>query len=314
MLPPRARVLVALSGGPDSAGLLLAMATLAPELSLELRAATVNHGLRPEAVRDVAIARAQAEAAGVAITEVTLSLEPGPGAQARARQARYASLFEIARSEHCDRIAVGHTLEDQAETVLSRMLRGASIRGLRGIHPARGDGVIRPLIDVPRRDVQAAIAAKGWPVAIDPSNALHDFQRVRIREAHLPALEKESPGTVAHLAELADDAADVIELIDAMASGVLAGARIDGETALRVEPLRRAPAVVRREALAAAAEQITGVRPNRAQQLELERLLRGRGEVLLAAGAKASLDERGAIVWTPAPAGASGRAGGDKEP
>lgn len=314
MLPPRARVLVALSGGPDSAGLLLALATLAPELSLELRAATVNHGLRKGAEKDVAIARSQAEAVGVPITEVTLSLENGPGVQARAREARYGALFEIARTEHCDRVAVGHTLDDQAETVLGRVLRGASVRGLRGIHPSRDDGIVRPLIDVPRKDVHAAVAAEKWMTALDPSNALHDFQRTRIREAHLPALEKESPGIAANLAALADDAADVMELIEAMATGVLAGARVEGEEALRVEPLRRAPAVVRREALASAAEQVTGVRPNRAQQLELERLLRGRGEVLLTGGTKAALDDRGAIVWIRPPAGGEAGGEGDKEP
>lgn len=302
LLPPRARVLVALSGGPDSAGLLLALSTLAPELGLELRAASIDHGLRPEAKDDVAVAAEQAKRVGLSLQSAALKLEPGADLQARARTARYQALFEIARTEHCDRVAVGHTQDDQAETVLARILRGASIRGLRGIHAARDDGVVRPLIDLPAAEVHAAVAEAGWPVVHDPSNALLTFQRVRLRRELLPALVEESPGAVRHLAELADDAAHAHELIEAMATGVLGAARLPDEPAIRIEPLRRAPIAVRREVLALACTELANARPSRAQLLELELLLRGRGEVTLARGAKVSVDpEKGALCFAAPP-------------
>lgn len=290
LLPPRAHVLVALSGGPDSAGLLLALSRLAPELGLTLRAATVDHGLRESSKDDVAVAEAQANAVGAPIEVVRLSLPKGADLQARARAARYEALFSVARSHHCDRVAVGHTKDDQAETILSRIFRGASIRGLRGIHAARGDGIVRPLIDVSRAEVHAAVAESGWPVARDPSNELRDFQRVRIRKAIFPAILDESPRVVDHLADLADDAAQALELIEAMASGVLAAARVEDEPRFRTEPLRRAPTAVRREALAIAAHDVTQKRPNRPQLLELELLLRGKGEVLLGGGVRARFE------------------------
>lgn len=299
LLPPRARVLVALSGGPDSAGLLLALSSLAPELGLELRAASVDHGLRPEAEHDVAVAAEQTAKVGLKLQVARLSLEQGPDLQARARLARYQALNEIARTEHCDRIAVGHTQDDQAETVLARILRGASIRGLRGIHASRDDGVVRPLIDLPAAEVHAAVASAGWPVVHDPSNALMAFQRVRLRRELLPALVEESPGAMRHLAELADDAAHAHELIEAMATGVLGAARVPDEPAVRIEPLRRAPIAVRREVLALACGDLANTRPGRAQLLELELLLRGRGEVTLTGGARVTVDpERGVLCFS----------------
>ena len=300
LLPPRPRVLVALSGGPDSAGLLLALATLAPTLSLELFAATVDHGLRPSSKDDVAIATEQAKRVGVPLEVVTLALTKGPDLQARARSARYEALFEVARTLHCDRVAVGHTREDQAETVLARILRGSSLRGIRGIHAARGDGVVRPLIEVSRADVHAAVAAAQWPVALDPGNDLDDYQRVRIRKELMPRILAESPQAVSHLCDLADDAAQALELIEAMASGVLGAAR-SAEGHLRVEPLRRAPAAVRREVLSLAASEATGQRPVRAQVLALELLLRGRGEVLLAGGVRARFDHPRGGADNPTP-------------
>lgn len=317
LLPPRARVLVAISGGPDSAGLLLSLASLAPLLSLELFAATVDHGLRPSSKDDVAIAVAQAQKVGVPIEVVTLSLAKGADLQARARAARYEALFEVARTLHCDRVAVGHTREDQAETVLARILRGSSLRGIRGIHAARGDGVVRPLIEVSRAEVHAAVAAAGWPVALDPGNELDDYQRVRIRKELMPRILTESPQAVAHLCDLADDAAQALELIEAMAIGVVGAARSE-EGHLRTEPLRRAPAAVRREVLALAASEATGQRPMRAQLLALELLLRGRGEVLLAGGVKARFaaaeGSGGGQIRFERPEGASHPTSGSENP
>lgn len=283
LIRPGARVLLALSGGPDSAGLALALGALRPELGITLYAASIDHGLRPEAPAEVELARRHAEAVGAPFSPRRLALAPGPDLSARARIARYDALFEIARDVHAEHVAVGHTRDDQAETVLSRLLRGASVRGLRGIQPARGDGVIRPLFDCRRADVHAAVAAAGWPCAHDPTNEDDVHQRARLRAEVLPLLVREDARVVEHLADLADDAALVLELIEAMAAGIVSAAR-EAPRILRSEPFRRAPAACRREALAAAIEEDTLLRPSRAQLLELERLLRGHGEVLLPAG------------------------------
>jgi tRNA(Ile)-lysidine synthase len=283
LIRPGAPVLLALSGGPDSAGLALALGTLRPELGITLHVASIDHGLRPESAAEVELARRHAAAIGASFASVRLALPAGADLAARARQARYAALFELARDVHAEHVAVGHTRDDQAETVLARLLRGASVRGLRGIQPARGDGVIRPLLDCRRSDVHRAVAEAGWEVARDPTNEDLTHQRARLRAEVLPRLTREDPRLVDHLAELADDAAGLLELLEAMASGVVAAAQ-DEPGRLRSEPFRRAPQACRREALAQALREHTGSRPSRVQLLEVERLLRGRGEVPLSGG------------------------------
>lgn len=290
LLRPGARVLLGLSGGPDSAGLALALGQLAPELGVTLYAASIDHGLRPDAADDVELARQHAAAIGAPFATAKLTLAPGPDLSARARVARYEALFELARDVHAEHVAVGHTMDDQAETVLMRLLRGSSIRGLRGIAPGRGDGVVRPLLHCARQDVHAAVRAAGWAIADDPSNQQPEFLRARVRGVLLPALLAEDARVVEHLAELASDAAHAMELVEAMATGIAAAAQIEPGRA-RIEPLRRAPVACRREALAVLAAQACGVRPSRAQLLELERLLRGRGEVWLTGGHRAFVQD-----------------------
>ena len=108
--------------------------------------------LNPNALRVQALAAAPIEQARRPTQALALALEPGPGAPARARQARYQALEALRRELGADVVAVGHTRDDQAETVLARLLRGSGVRGLRGIAPAREDAVVRPLIDCARAD------------------------------------------------------------------------------------------------------------------------------------------------------------------
>ena len=119
------------------------LVTLAAELDVALTVVSVDHGLRPESAREVELVRGLADGWGVPFHALRLQLEKGPGVQARARDARYAALHTLRASVQADLLAVGHTRDDQAETVLSRMLRGSGVRGLRGIWPARADGVVR---------------------------------------------------------------------------------------------------------------------------------------------------------------------------
>lgn len=280
------RVLAACSGGPDSAALLGALAELAPELGFALEAASVDHGLRPDAQADVATAREQASAVAVpfhALRVRVAQLACGGSLQARARQARYAALSELAAALGAERIAVGHTQDDQAETVLQRLLRGARVRGLSAIEPLRDDGVIRPLLDVTRADAHAFARARFAQIASDPSNADPRFTRVRVRKDVLPVLEREDSRLRAHLAQLADDAREHAALADRAAEELLRRARSGPET-LEIAALRAAAGVVRRAALRLwLAEQARPLSHSQLGELD-DACLRGRGEIWLGAG------------------------------
>ena len=274
------RVLVAISGGPDSAGLLVALSKLAPELYLDLVAASVDHGLRPESSADVEIARAQAASLKIPFRAIRLELSSGPDLRARARDARYAALREQRLLDGARCVAVGHTRDDQAETVLARILRGAGLRGLAGIAPRREDGVIRPLLDCPRAEVHALVQAAGLPVAADATNTNRRFQRSRVRHQVLPLLTEEDPEVAAHLSDLAEDARAVIELLEPQVDALWQAARAE-DGSLSLERCAAAPTALRRLLLMRWAAEVTGTPASRANVEALELCLRGRGEVRL---------------------------------
>jgi len=278
-------VLVGCSGGPDSVALVHVLGRLAPELGLRVHVASVDHGLRAEAASEVYGVGEFTRSLGLPFEALRVDVSGGASLQAQARHARYAALLACAHRRELGAVAVGHTLDDQAETVLERLLRGSSTRGLAAIHPAREDGVVRPLIDCPRADVHAYVAAHALPVVHDPSNADARFLRVRIRTKLLPELAREDPSIVAHLGALADDARADRELLDSLAEPLYAQARCgDG---LDVAPLLSAPRSVRRAVLSRWAEAMSGRAPGRAVVEALEALLQGRGEVLLPGGIQA---------------------------
>jgi tRNA(Ile)-lysidine synthase len=206
LLQPGARVLAACSGGPDSAGMLFALAQLQRDFEFTLEAASVDHGLRADAAGDVELARLQSERAGVPFHALRVQVSTDGSLQSAARAARYAALGALAQQVGATRLALGHTRQDQAETVLLRVLRGAGVLGLSGIEPFRPDGVIRPLIDCDRPDVAEFAARQGVVLAADPSNGDQRFARVRVRSELLPALAREDPAIVEHLCDLSEDA------------------------------------------------------------------------------------------------------------
>ncbi len=289
-------VLAACSGGPDSAAMLAALARLAPELGFSLQAVSIDHGLRADAAREVAIAREQAEQLGVPFHERKLDLGAGGltggSVQAVARAARYTALGELARELGAGRIAVGHTRDDQAETVVMRLLRGAGMDALGGIEPVRRDGVMRPLIDCDRAKVHAFARARFPRIAEDPSNRDARFERVRIRHRLLPALAEEDPGVVGHLAALADEARERAASVIYRASALLDRARGPGG-GLLPEALAGADPAARRAALRMWLRERAGVEAGRRHLDQIERALGGKGEIWLPGGWAVRVDRSG---------------------
>lgn len=275
-------ILVACSGGADSCGLLFALSRLAPELSLTLVAASVDHGLRASAAQDVAVAAAQAARLDVPFRALAVQVARVGSLQAAARVARYDALRALAAREGASLIAVGHTRDDQAETVLSRMLRGGSVRALGGIAPRRADGIIRPLLDCSRAQVRALVLAQRLPFIDDPSNLQRRFLRARLRAEVMPALLAIDPRVNEHLADLADDARSADRALRSGAARLLARA---GRDAPELAVLGRAAPALARGALARWVRQLTNRAASRAHVEALEQLVRtGRGEVRLAVG------------------------------
>lgn len=205
LVPRGSRVLVAVSGGPDSMALLHVLAGLRARLGFGVFAHGVDHGLRPAAAAELDTAAAFAASLDVPFTRERVAVEPGGNLQARARAVRWASLRTAASRVDAARIATGHHADDRAETLLIRLLRGTGTRGLAVLPPLDGDRV-RPFFRARRADVEAHVARHGIPVAHDPSNEDPRFVRTRVRRELLPMLLRLSPRIVEHLCSLADDA------------------------------------------------------------------------------------------------------------
>jgi len=221
MLVGGERVLVAVSGGADSAGLLHALHALAPSLRLTLHVLHVDHGLRADSSHDAAFVQAMAARLGVACEVVRVTVSAGGSPEAQARAARYAALEGCAERVGAARIAVGHTRDDQAETVLMRVLEGAGPRGLAGIPFQRGR-VIRPLLEVSRREIVAALRSLDISWMEDPSNLDRAFFRNRVRHHILPFLAMASGADpVAALNRTAVRMRALVETLDARAEAEL---------------------------------------------------------------------------------------------
>jgi tRNA(Ile)-lysidine synthase len=196
-------LLVAVSGGPDSTALFLALA----EIGDPLIAGHVNHHLRgPESDDDESFIRELCGRAGVPLHIADGTLDPAAirrhGIEAAAREIRHARLQEIRRATRATVIATAHQKNDQAETVLMRLLTGGGIAALRGIHPLRDDGVIRPLLEVTRADIEAFLRQRGVSARLDRSNRDPRFLRNRIRRV----LSEFDPQAIENLAAIARQA------------------------------------------------------------------------------------------------------------
>ena len=264
MLPRGSRVAVAVSGGPDSVCLLHALLELAPAFDVSLSVAHLNHQLRGvESDEDELFVAGLAARFGLPFVRTSTDLAAAKDnleqAGRRARRAFFAGL-------KTDRIALGHTRDDQSETVLFRLLRGTGLRGLAGIYPVTDDdsgrpSYVRPLIEVTRGEVIAFLRSRGITWREDSSNLDPRFARNRIRRALLPQLARDwNPKIGESLAQLATLAHDEERwwrsYIDDLSACILL-ARAGG-IELRASTLSALPLAVRRRLVRLAIAQVKG--------------------------------------------------------
>ena len=242
-------VIVAVSGGADSLALLAAVAFESPRQGVRALAVTVDHGLQPGSADQAAVVAEQAAELGVEAEVVTVRVAAGGGPEAAARTARYRALHEAAHRHGAAAILLGHTLDDQAETVLLGLGRGSGARSLAGMPRAAGL-LQRPLLGLRRAQTQEACAAQQLVAWQDPMNADPSYTRVRVRENLLPVLEAAlGPGVAEALSRTADQLRQDTEALDGWAAAALAQAT-DDAGGLSVVSL---PAAVRTRVLRSAA-------------------------------------------------------------
>ncbi len=260
-------VLVAVSGGPDSVALLCAMAALrrrtesSPPIG-KLLAAHLNHHLRgDDATADeqfvVALCRQLGIACEVGHASLSEEIAPsGAGLETAARRVRYDFLEEVAGRHGARYVALAHTADDQAETILHRIVRGTGLGGLRGMTRARPLGhltLIRPLLGVRRTDVLGYLADRRQSYRIDASNADRRFTRNRIRHDLLPQLARDyNPNVAEALLRLGVMAEDVRLWMDRQIGPLLAECRSeekDGPVRLETQRLHSEPVALVRELL-----------------------------------------------------------------
>ncbi|MBX7264823.1 tRNA lysidine(34) synthetase TilS [Micromonospora sp. Llam7] len=239
-LPADGPVLVACSGGADSLALAAATAFVAPRAGRRAGLVTVDHGLQAgSATRAEAVARwaEQAGLAPVEVVRVEVAGRPG-GPEAAAREARYQALVEVAGRHRAAALLTGHTRDDQAETVLLALARGAGPRGLAGMPPRRdlgGVALVRPLLEIARAETRGACAALGLTPWEDPHNSDPAYTRSRVRADVLPVLVRTlGAGVLDNLARTARLLAADNAVLDDLAGEALAAARHpDGGLAVR---------------------------------------------------------------------------------
>jgi tRNA(Ile)-lysidine synthase len=292
---------LAVSGGPDSTVLLRGAAGLqARGEAVPLVAATVDHGLRPEAAAEAQQVGAWAAAIGIPHRVLSWTGEkPRTGLQEAARHARYGLLAALARQIGAARILTAHTLDDQAETMLMRLARGSGPSGLRGMaieSPLQEFALTRPFLGTRKDRLLATCQLQGWPFFEDPSNENEQFTRVRLRRQLLPQLAHEGI-TPERLATLAGRLRRAEEALAVRARDVLCATllrRGEGEVSLDGMALQAKPEEIRLRVLALCIAEIAGA----AYSPRLERLERAEARLFeaLRTGRRCRVSLGGALL------------------
>jgi tRNA(Ile)-lysidine synthase len=236
-LPPGARVVVGCSGGADS----LALLVLACEAGLDVIAVYVDHGLRPGTELDARVVASAAQRFGARARVERVVVDATANVEARARVARYDALERVRAETGAAAILVGHTRDDQAETVLLNLLRGSGPAGLAGIPPRRGP-IRRPLLTRRRGENRELCRRLGLAPVVDPMNGELHHRRVWLRREVLPALER---GARRDLVEVLARQAEVFRDDDALLTSLVAGRLTDDAAEIAAMPPALARRVVR---------------------------------------------------------------------
>jgi tRNA(Ile)-lysidine synthase len=268
--------LVALSGGPDSLALAAATAFEAPRAGIRAGAVIVDHGLQAGSADAAAHAARQAEALGLAPVIVrTVSVGRDGGPEAAARSARYAALHDVAAETEARAVLLGHTLDDQAETVLLGLARGSGPASVQGM--AQVSGLFRrPLLGIRRSATVAFCADSGLEPWHDPQNDDPAFARVRVRQTVLPTLEGElGPGIAEALARTAEQLREDSEALDHFAAELAEDLAEHSEAglALPVAALAANPSALRQRLIRLAVFSEFAVSLSRTHTLEVARLV-----------------------------------------
>ncbi|MGO0121685.1 tRNA lysidine(34) synthetase TilS [Desulfothermobacter acidiphilus] len=312
MLSVGDRVVVGVSGGPDSLALLDLLHRLSDGFKLELVVAHLHHGLRPEAEAEAEMVREQALRYGCPFhmgrTDVQAHAQQHRlSVESAARDLRRRFLLEIASQTGATKIALGHQADDQAETVLLRLLRGTGPAGLKGILPVRGP-FIRPLLRIRRWQIEAYCRWRGLHPCQDLSNWSPEFTRNRVRHQLLPWLAREfNPAVVELLVRLAELARAEDAFLETQALAAYRQlARPDREgVLLELSSLQELPLALLRRVLRLAYREVLGREDKELPFEHVEALRRRlpcpRGELSLPGGVR-GIWERGQLVLLPATA------------
>jgi tRNA(Ile)-lysidine synthase len=231
-LPDGAPVAVALSGGADSASMAIAAALDCQATARPLHFFHIHHGLFVQADAWVEQVRALADLLDTPlhVAYVQVAQDSGLGVEGAARESRYAALFAMARQQQSQALLLGHHRQDQAETVLLRLLRGAGVQGLAAMQAdteRQGLRMLRPFLDIDRADLLAFVAAfsqqTGWSPVQDPSNVDPKYARGAFRSTLIPVLQAHWPAWQQTLTRHARQAAETVEILDEVAASDLAG-------------------------------------------------------------------------------------------
>jgi tRNA(Ile)-lysidine synthase len=313
----------AVSGGADSLALLHAMRTLAGPRGWRLAVVTVDHGLRSGSAADAAFVVDHAKALGLearlkTLAPADLERHRRAGQEGAARAARYQALWRAADELGCGWLATGHTLDDQAETVLLQLLRGAGPDGLAGM-TVRSGRLLRPLLGVRRAETRDCCAAIGVDWREDPTNREPGPLRNRVRQRLLPLLEELRPGAAVTLARAAALAADERDWLDPLVAAALAATRADpaatraglggprragpeapGAVALDAGALAELPVALARRVVRAAARQAGAAPPDAEATDRVVALATGSGAETTWPGGRARRAAAAVVLEPPA--------------